>query len=58
MIDWLEKHRRSFNDGKLNYFIDQCLENRRCLFELENYKKQMVNQSELQIRSLQNLSFQ
>ncbi len=36
VIDLLEKHRRSLNDEKLNYFIDQCLENRRCLFELEN----------------------
>ena len=36
VIDLLEKYRRNLNEKKLNYFIDQCLENRRCLFELEN----------------------
>jgi len=41
VIDLLEKHCRSLNDEKLNYFIDQCLENRRCLFELENQQTDM-----------------
>lgn len=35
-IALLENHRQSFNGETLNYFIDRCLENHRCFFQLEN----------------------
>ncbi|CAM4901408.1 unnamed protein product [Rotaria socialis] len=36
VIDFLEKHRQHFNEDKLNAFLDQCLENRQSLFQLDN----------------------
>ncbi|CAF1152797.1 unnamed protein product [Adineta steineri] len=36
IINSLEKHRENLSKEKLNYFIDKCVENHRCLIKLEN----------------------
>ena len=41
IIDFLENNRRNFTDDKLNNFIDQCLENRRFLFQFEHQQTDM-----------------
>ena len=41
MIDFLEKSQQSLNEKKLNYFIDQRLENLRHLFKLESQQTDM-----------------
>lgn len=42
VIDFLESNRRNLNEERLNYFIDQCLENRQCLFQLENEQTNLI----------------
>ncbi|CAF4504298.1 unnamed protein product, partial [Rotaria sp. Silwood2] len=36
VIEFLEKYRSILNDEKLNSYIDQCINHRHCLIQLEN----------------------